>query len=228
MNRRTIALAPSMMRHVLFDLDGTLTDSAPGITRCIVHGVDVAGGSVPDLETLWPMIGSPLREIFGALLPGAAPGRIDVAVAAYVERFDQVGIRENSVFPGVVDALRALREAGCELYVATAKGQEVARRVVHQFDLGPWFRAVFGAHHGTGISSKTEVLRHALSAGEIPLGTAVMVGDRNHDVDAARALGVHAIGVSWGYGTADELAAAHAVAHTPDRLPALIASARLP
>jgi phosphoglycolate phosphatase len=214
-----------MKRHVLFDLDGTLTDSAPGITRCIVHGVDVAGGAVPDLEALRPMIGSPLREIFAALLQDAAPSRIEVAVAAYVERFDQVGIRENSVFPGIVDALGALREAGCELYVATAKGQEVAERVVDQFDLGPWLKAVFGARHATGISSKTEVLRHALSAGGIPAQTAAMVGDRNHDMDAARALGVHAIGVSWGYGTLAELSAAHAVVHTPSALPGLITSA---
>jgi phosphoglycolate phosphatase len=213
-----------MKRHVLFDLDGTLTDSAPGITRCILHGVDVAGGAAPDLDTLRPMIGSPLREIFDVLLPGASAESIEVAVAAYGKRFDRVGIRENSVFPGIVDALRALREAGCELYVATAKGQEVAERVVDQFELRPWFKAVFGAHHGMGISSKTEVLGHALSVGEIPATTAAMVGDRNHDVDAARTLGVQAIGVAWGYGTLAELSAAHAVVHTPDALPGLIAA----
>jgi phosphoglycolate phosphatase len=214
-----------MKRHILFDLDGTLTDSAPGITRCIRHGVSTAGGIEPDFDTLRPMIGSPLREIFGAVLPGASTENIDVAVAAYVERFDRVGIRENSVFPGIIDALGALREAECELYVATAKGQEVAERVVDHFELRPWFKAVFGARHGTGISSKTEVLRHALTSGEIPAGSASMVGDRNHDVDAARALGVHAVGVAWGYGTLAELSSAHAVVHTPDALPGLIASA---
>ncbi len=211
-----------MKQHVMFDLDGTLTDSAPGITRCLAYAVRAMGGTPPALHSLRPFIGTPLSEVFQALLPEADAAKIDDAVAAYIDRFDRVGIRENSVFPGILEALEALRQEGCDLYVATLKGQDVAERVVHQFGLDSFFRGVFGAQFERGIATKEEILLFGLQAEGIPSSDATMVGDRNHDIEAARALGIYAIGVSWGYGSIEELSFAQAIADAPDTLVSLI------
>ena len=209
-------------KHVLFDLDGTLTDSAPGITRCIAHAVHTVGGVAPSLGSLRPYIGTSLEEVFRVLLPDADEAKIGAAVTAYIDRFDRIGIRENALFPGIVALLQALRHDSYELYVATAKGQDVAERVIAQFDLRSSFRAVFGAQLEQGIASKTQVLGFGLRDQSIPPSDAVMVGDRCHDIEAAHALGVTAIGVSWGYGSMDELSTAHAIAHAPEALVDLI------
>jgi len=211
-----------MRRHVLFDLDGTLTDSAPGITRCLAHAVEAAGRIAPALGVLRPHIGSPLREIFRDVLGTDDAERIEVAIAAYTERFDRAGIHENSIFPGVVEALEALSRAGCRLYVATAKTQDVAERVIENFELTRHFDGIFGVRRAEGILSKEDVVRSVLERCAIAHGEAVLVGDRCHDVEAALAVGIGAIGVAWGYGPAHELRGAHAVADLPDLLPKLV------
>lgn len=215
----------SVPPQVLFDLDGTLTDSAPGITRCLEHAVHAVGGEPPPPARLSAFIGTPLADIFLELLPGADGTTVARAVAAYRDRFDRVGIRENTVYPGIEAVLHALREDGCELYIATAKREEDARRVLAGFGLEKLFRGVFGSSPEQGISTKTEVLARGLGSGRIPVHAATLVGDRHHDVDAALALGARPVGVAWGYGSLDELRRAAAIAHAPGDLPALLLGA---
>lgn len=211
------------MRHVLFDLDGTLTDSAPGITRCLEHAIRTVGGLPPSLDALRVHIGTPLAEIFATLIPEAGPSDLEAARAAYIERFDRAGLWENAVYPGVAEALDELGRQGFSLWVATAKGEDVARRVLEAFGLDRWFDGVFGARLEAGVHSKQQILERGLAAGRIPVSAATMVGDRHHDVDAALALGVRAVGVGWGYGSAEELARAHAIAPEPAALVRAIA-----
>ena len=207
-----------MRKHILFDLDGTLTDSAPGITRCLAHGIRSVGGNPPPLSSLRSYIGTPLSQVFQALLPGGDSARIDEAVAAYIERFDRLGIYENSVYPGIPEALDILKSDGCDLYVATAKEQDVALRVIEHFGLDKAIQAVFGALFDRGIDSKEDVLGLGLRTLDIAPVDAIMVGDRHHDIGAACALGVRSIGVSWGYGSSSELSSAHAIVHSPANL----------
>jgi phosphoglycolate phosphatase len=212
-------------QHVLFDLDGTVTDSAPGITRCLAHAIRAAGGRPPPSASLRSFIGTPLREIFHALLPAGEHGRIATALEAYIDRFNRIGIRENSVYPGIVEALEALRDDGCELHIATAKGADVARKILAMYQLDSMFHAVFGAEPERGITAKADILRLGLDSLGIPCSVATMVGDRDHDIEAALRLGIRSIGVTWGYGTPSELSSAHAIAHAPDALPSLIRGA---
>jgi phosphoglycolate phosphatase len=211
-----------MKRHVFFDLDGTLTDSAPGILRCFEYAVQSVGGAVPPETDLYAFIGPPLHETFEALLPDPDPATLALAIEAYRDRFDRIGILENTVYPGIESMLQQLVERGHRLYVATSKRQDFAERVIGQFGLGDHFEAIFGSRPQHGILSKTEILALGLTTREVESSDAVMIGDRHHDMAAANDLGVRSIGVTWGYGALDELGSARAIARSPEELVDLV------
>jgi phosphoglycolate phosphatase len=194
--------------HLLFDLDGTLTDSAPGIVRCIDHALVGLGRAPAGEARLRPMIGTPLAAIFATVLDDAAPALIDDAIARYRERFDVVGIFENALFPGIVDALDAFAAAGHRLRVVTAKPAPAARRVLDHFAIADRFTAVHGPALGERHCDKADLVAAALAAGSIRPGDAVMIGDRVDDVRAARCHDVRAVAAGWGYGAHAELTAA--------------------
>jgi phosphoglycolate phosphatase len=197
--------------HLLFDLDGTLTDSCPGIIRCINHAlVELDQGPVPD-ERIRGMIGSHLSLIFADLFGTDDPALIDRAIAAYRERFNDVGIFENSLFPGIADALQALRGRGRRLQVVTSKPAPAARRVVEHFAIARHFDAVHGPSLDARSSNKADLVGAALRRAGASADTAVMIGDRDEDMRAACAHGVRAVGVGWGYGSTDELRESGAV-----------------
>lgn len=212
------------LRHVVFDLDGTITDSAPGITRCLAHAVRAVEGRSLALEPLRRFIGTPLVEILSELLARPEDEAVERAVGAYIERFDRAGIYENEVYPGVVDVLDTLAEDGCALYVATSKTESAALRVLEHFGLRARFRGVFGMQRDRKVAGKVGVLRRTLRAGGFAGDAAAMVGDRHHDVEAALVLGLRPIGVAWGYGSRAELTAARAdaIAERPADLLTLI------
>jgi phosphoglycolate phosphatase len=194
--------------HLFFDLDGTLTDSAPGIVRCINHAL-VALARPPWSETrLQPMIGTPLTAIFGVVLGSDDPRLLDAAVDHYRRRFDRVGIFENALYPGVVEALDELRRAGHQLQVVTAKPVPAARRVLDHFDIGGRFAAVHGPALTDRGCDKADFVAAALETAQAHPETAVMIGDRVDDVRAARRHGVRAVAAGWGYGCHEELLAA--------------------
>jgi phosphoglycolate phosphatase len=193
---------------ILFDLDGTLTDSWPGITRCIAHALRGMGAAAPAEDALRGCVGPPLAETFARLLD--APDETDIAEALrlYRERFVATGMFENAVFPGVREGLDRLRRGGHRLWVATSKPRVYARRIVEHFELVPFFAGVYGPELDLTNHDKRDLLRVLLAAEGLDPRRTVMVGDRMHDVEGARANGVSAVGVAWGYGSAEELRAA--------------------
>ncbi len=201
-----------MIRHIFFDLDGTLTDSAEGITRCLAHAVDFLGGAPPPLRELQQYIGSPLSDIFKTLLDTDDRDAVDKAIAAYRGRFDRVGYAENRVHSGIVELLDELRARGYALYVATAKLQRDATRVVEHFDLREQFAAVFGVECDPERHDKALLLVRALGERGVEPRRAAMIGDRSTDMLGARSAGLRAIGAGWGYGSLDELRESHATA----------------
>jgi phosphoglycolate phosphatase len=199
---------------VLLDLDGTLMESAPGITASAAHAYRTLGLPVPDDATLRSFVGPPIIDSFPA--HGVPPERVGEAVAAYRAAFSAGGMFDNSVFDGVPAALRELRAAGCLLAVATSKPEVYARPICERFGLVELVDEVFGAppdEQGT----KADVIATALAAfgRRSPVdpadGPVLMVGDREHDVHGAAEHGIACLGVTWGYAAPGELEAAGAV-----------------
>ena len=207
-----------MIQHVLFDLDGTLTDSADGITRCLHHALISVGGEAPPTAELRAFIGAPLSEIFSALLDTDDKVRVDAAISHYRERFDRVGYAENRVYDGITEVLAQLRVRGYALYVATAKAQRDATRIIDHFELGDSFHAVFGVNGDAERLDKSVLMRRIVKTHGLQPEAVAMVGDRVHDVLGAQRAGIRAIGAGWGYGSAQELRDSAAIASSPAEL----------
>ncbi|HUM17190.1 MAG TPA: HAD hydrolase-like protein, partial [Candidatus Nitrosotalea sp.] len=190
---------------VLFDLDGTLTDSRAGITASIRHALERLGRPCPGDEVLATYIGPPLRGTLSTLLETSDPALVETALAHYRARYDDVGLFENAVYDGVPEMLEdAARLAGTML-VATAKLRHAATRIVTHFDLARHFHAVYGAEPDGRFDRKTDLLGHLIDTGVIRAETAVMVGDRDLDIAAARAHRIRSVGALWGFGDRREL-----------------------
>jgi phosphoglycolate phosphatase len=196
------------MDAIFFDLDGTLTDPKPGITRSIQYALDKLGQqTIPTEDELTWCIGPPLRASFVKLLGEASA---DLAVSLYRERFSDIGLYENAVYAGVEDVLTALRQSGHRLFVATSKAHVFADRIIDHFDLRRHFERVFGAELDGTRADKSDLLAYALKTTSVESSHAVMIGDRSHDMIGARNNGIKGIGVLYGYGSAQELTAAGA------------------
>lgn len=204
---------------VAFDLDGTLLDSTEGITRSILHALDRLGLEMPPVERLTPLIGPPLPEMLAAA--GVPPDRVDVAVGHYRERYRDVGVYENAVYTGVPELLDALSAEGRRLLVATSKPEPFAEQALEASGLADRFAVVGGATFDRSRTAKADVLRHALDrVDHADPATAVIVGDREHDLIGGRAVGTATIGVTWGFGSRDELETHRplAVVDRPDQI----------
>ena len=210
---------------LLFDLDGTLTDSRPGIVACIRHALlRMATGALPGDDAMLACLGPPLRESFARLLATDDPQVIDRAIAHFRERFDDIGWRENDVYAGIADALAALAARGHRMMVCTSKPGVYARRIVTHFGLDGAFAAVYGSGLDGALDYKRDLLAHLIIREGIDPSRTQMIGDRHHDVRAARANATSAIGVLWGYGSRDELADADRLVTTPAELVEALAS----
>jgi phosphoglycolate phosphatase len=197
--------------NVLFDLDGTLTDPREGIVGCIKHALVALQRSVPNDDVLATLIGPPLRDTFGELLgPRSSTDEVEVAIAAYRERFATVGMFENTVHKGIPEVLEALSTRGARLFVATSKPRVFAERILEHFDLAKHFDAIYGSELDGRLADKTELVRHALTASSLAPTDTVMVGDRLHDVVGALRNNVFPVGVLWGFGSEHELLTAGA------------------
>ena len=195
---------------ILFDLDGTLTDSAPGILACIEYALDDFGIQRPSDEVMRTFLGPPLYDTFGGYF-GMSPADVERAVARYRERYHDTGLFENEVYDGIPELLAAV-STSVPLAVATSKPTYSATRILQHFDLDGYFEVIGGSElDGTRIH-KHEVVAYSLGAmRERGVTSApVMIGDRSHDVEGAGVHGVPCIGVMWGYGTREELTEAGA------------------
>lgn len=207
-------------RWVLFDLDGTLTDPAEGITRSTVHALRARGHSAPEPGDLTWIVGPALRQTFERLAGTSAKAEIDALIAAYRERFVPLGMYENTVYAGIPECLAACTAAGCTLALATLKPSVFARRILRHFRLDLHFSAVVGSYLDGRRDDKAKVIRRALTVLAADPARTVMIGDRAADLVGARACGVAAVGVAWGYAAPGELEAAEPVAicQTPEAL----------
>lgn len=192
-------------RHILFDLDGTLTDPAEGITRSAVFALRSRGYPAPAPEELSWLVGPPLRPALAQLAGTTDRAEAEALVAAYRQRFVSIGILENRLYPGVAELLAGSAAAGYRLALATSKPAVFARRILRHFGLSAHFAAVAGSYLDGRRSEKAQVIRHALRCLRADPRDAVMVGDRVYDVLGARACGVAAIAVAWGYAQPGEL-----------------------
>jgi phosphoglycolate phosphatase len=196
--------------NIVFDLDGTLTDPRQGILACFkyaLHGLHV---DIPTDRDLEGFIGPPLHESFSKLFGPSHSARIGQAIALYRERFAAKGMFENSMYPDIAEALAQLRDWGAWLFVATVKPRVFAERIVEHFGLAPFFDAVYGSELDGTNADKRDLLAYLLKAESLSPTDTVMIGDRAHDILAAKANDVFPIGVLWGYGSREELVAAGA------------------
>ncbi len=202
---------------LFFDLDGTLTDSGPGILASVAYALRKLGVEPPEPEKLRPFIGPPLLWSF-AHFYGFDEEKSREGVRLYREYFTAGGMFENSVYPGIPEAMERLRAAGFRLAVATSKPEPFSRQIISHFRLDGCFEAVCGATMDETRTEKADVIRYALATLGAAPEESLMVGDREHDVLGARAVGVSCLGALWGYGGREELtkAGAFALAETPE------------
>lgn len=195
---------------LLVDLDGTITDSLDGISRSLQHALDAVGGRWDSSRDIRSIAGPPMTETLASL--GLAGSDLDCALAAYRERYDEVGWQENAVFTGMDTLLNRLAVDGYRMAVATSKDQDAARRILAHFDLAAPFEFIGGADLSVGRLAKADVIAHSLDAlgvAAVPAadgGTrgALMIGDREHDVEGAALYGIDTALVRWGYGRPEE------------------------
>lgn len=211
---------------ILFDLDGTLTPSEEGIIRSASYALEQMGRPVPSYDEMKKFIGPPLKYSF-MTIGGMTEDEAEQATAKYRERFSEVGWMENSVYPGIPAMLKALKRAGVRLGVATGKPQVFTDKIIDRFGLRPYFVRVCGITLTDHNADKKKLITAAMPEG---CKRACMVGDRKFDIEAARALGLDAIGVLYGYGSREELeeAGATAIAETPDELAKLLLGDEIP
>jgi phosphoglycolate phosphatase len=195
-----------MRRSAIFDLDGTLTDSKPGILGCLTSALDAH--HIPWTGPLDWFIGPPADQSMRRLMPDFDEPRRAALLHDYRLCYDATGWEENSVYPGVHAVLQSLQASGWQLFVCTSKREDFAVRILEKFALDPYLFAVYADTVGSLHHTKTSLLRRLLEEQSLDPAASYMVGDRNFDIEAARENGVTSIAVTYGYGTPEELESA--------------------
>ncbi len=194
-----------MYDYILFDLDGTLTDPAEGITNSVAYALNKFGISVEDKRELYKFIGPPLVDAFAEYY-GFSKEDSEKATAFYRETFRVKGLFENEVYDGVRELLETLKKQGKRLYIATSKPEEFTLRILKHFDLLKYFDFVAAATFDSTRNTKDKVIAYALEKLSIDdKSKVVMIGDRHHDIDGAKVNGIDSIGVLYGFGDKNEL-----------------------
>ena len=212
-----------MAKTILFDLDGTLTDSGEGIINCAILALEHFGLPIPDREEMRTFVGPPLHESF--IRHGVPADKTDEAIRVYRSRYIPIGAYENTPYPGVEELLKALKAQGHTLYVATSNPEGLSVRILEHFGLAHYFDRICGASMDTSRSSKEDVIAYLLDLSGRDENI-IMVGDTKFDVLGAKVHGIPTIGVSWGYGTVEDMvsAGATAIAYTMEELYQLLST----
>jgi phosphoglycolate phosphatase len=208
------------MPALIFDLDGTLTDSKPGIIGCLRKAIEAR--NMGDQGSLDRFIGPPVEEWVVDLLPNGSEEERTALARDYRACYDREGWRNNSVFPGVREMLLELHRQGFPLYVCTSKQQHFAVRILDAFELSALFTAIYGDEAEYTSHSKVDLLANILSENSLASDSTWMIGDRSYDIDAAHANQLRCLAAGWGYGTPEECAQADGVAQTPADVAALV------
>ncbi len=198
-----------MHKTILFDLDGTLTDSGEGIINCAILALEHFGLPIPSREALRVFVGPPLHESF--INHGVPADKAEEAVAIYRSRYVPTGMFENTPYPGIRELLEALKAEGYTLYVATSKPEQMSIDILEHFDLAKYFDKICGATMDTSRTNKEAVIAYLLKE-NCASDKILMVGDTKYDIIGAKAHGIPAIGVSWGYGSVQDMTEAGAAA----------------
>jgi phosphoglycolate phosphatase len=204
----------------LFDLDGTLVESGPGIVANVRHAMALLGRKLDPSHDLSWVIGPPLRDIFARLLDPAEPDLVEQAAQHYRASYDTVGLLQAVAYDAIPAALAAFHADGWRLFVATSKPASVARRILTNLGLADRFGAIYGSVEDGALSHKPELLGYMTDTLGLDSDRTVMIGDRSFDIAGAHANRLRAVGVLWGYGTLAELehAGADALAERPEEL----------
>jgi phosphoglycolate phosphatase len=210
-------------RNVLFDLDGTLIDSRPGIFGGLRHALQQMGYELPTGDLDWA-IGPPLVQVLARLLAPFGDARAEEAARHYRAWYGQVGLFDARPYPGVPELIDHLAHRERSLFVATSKRTDFARRVLDHFGLSRCFRAIQGSESHGQLDAKAALFAHVLKRESLAAEETVVVGDREHDVIGARANGLSVIAVTYGYGGGEELrlAGAERFADSPEQIGQLL------
>ncbi|MHC3756655.1 HAD family hydrolase [Streptococcus suis] len=192
-----------MYQTILFDLDGTLTDSGQGILNSVAYALEKMGIEEPDTANLNRFIGPPLYESFSRFCQ-LSPEDTQSAVDAFRVYFKEKGMFENQLYPGIIPLLEELRTAGKTLIIATSKPEIFAKQILEHFGIAHYFDVIAGASLDSSRISKADVIGYAINQLEAFPKHAVMIGDREHDIEGARMHQLPAIGVLYGYGSKQE------------------------
>lgn len=197
-------------KYLLLDLDGTITDSETGITRCVEYALNHFGIQVDDLRELSPFIGPPLLDSFKDFY-NFTDEQAAIAVEKYRERYEKKGILENKLYPGIGEFLTEARLKDKIVILATSKPEIFAKRILDYFELSNYFSFVAGSGLDGSLHTKTDVIDYILQSNKIiDLSSVVMIGDRKHDIIGAKNVGIDSIGVLYGFGDYKELSEAGA------------------
>lgn len=206
-----------MGKTILFDLDGTITDSGEGIINCVIYALERFGLPIPERDSLRYFVGPPLHESF--IKQGVPAERAEEAVAVYRERYVPTGMFENSPYPGIRKVLETLKTKGHTLYVASSKPEWMCIEILKHFNLDQYFEQICGATMDTSRTNKEAVIAYLIEQNG-KTDNMIMVGDTKFDVIGAKFHGIPCVGVSWGYGTVEEMeeAGASSVVFSMDEL----------
>lgn len=197
-----------MYKYILFDLDGTITDTKPGICKSVQYALSKFGIIENDIESLTRFIGPPLRVSFPEFY-GFSENDTELAVKYYRERYSVTGLFECDVYEGIEDLLKSLKEAGLTILIASSKPTTFINRILEHFNLDKYFDVVVGSQLDGTRDSKIEVIKECLNilsrTQAVEISECVMIGDRKFDIDAANELNMPNIGVTYGFGSRDEL-----------------------
>ena len=195
-----------MIKNILIDLDGTLTDPKVGITTSARYGLEKIGHPISDEINIDWIIGPPLKASLAKILNVEADHVLaEQALMGYRERFAVKGLYENHVFEGVAETLAELKRRGYRLFVATAKPTVYAKQILEHFDLAQYFTDIHGSELNGDRTNKAELIQYILTQQQLQADQCMMVGDREHDIFGARHNGIETIAVSYGYGSQEEL-----------------------
>ena len=198
-----------MIKNILIDLDGTLTDPKVGITTSARYGLEKIGHPISDEINIDWIIGPPLKASLAKILNIEADHVLaEQALMGYRERFAVKGLYENHVFEGVAETLAELKRRGYRLFVATAKPTVYAKQILEHFDLAQYFTDIHGSELNGDRTNKAELIQYILAQQKLQADQCMMVGDREHDIFGARQNGIDTIAVNYGYGSQEELALA--------------------
>ena len=198
-----------MLKNILIDLDGTLTDPKVGITTSARYGLAKIGHPIADSDNIDWIIGPPLKASLAKILNVASDDDLaEQALLAYRERFAVTGLFENEVFDGVAETLSQLKQRGFILFIATAKPTIYAKQILEHFKLAQYFDVIYGSELTGERTNKGDLIGYILEQEQLEPTECLMVGDREHDIFGARRFGIETIAVEYGYGSAEELDAA--------------------